>query len=131
MATAPTPGVGARTEANASKLVLTITVHRPIMHAGRQIPDSHEIAPALIPIRERTICRKATGLPPAAYYGSEDAMDIDSMAVLWWLARRANGEATLTWQQAEAEWPLDLTPDELAVEVDDGTGDEGDDSPEG
>lgn len=135
MAKAPKPGVGRQLgEQREAQKVLTITIRREVVTAkGRVVPETHTLAPALLPSRERMICRKATGLPWSAFW-EENAIDEDSLRVLWWLARRMNGEVTLTWERADAEFPRDLTADEVDVDLDDGDdGDSGggDDSPEG
>lgn len=134
MAKAPKPGAGRKhEEQREAQKVLTITIRREVVTAkGRVVPETHTLAPGLLPSRERMICRKATGLPWAAFW-EENAIDEDSLRVLWWLARRMNGEVTLTWEQADAEFPRDITADEIDVDVDDGDSDDdgGDDSPEG
>jgi hypothetical protein len=115
MAQAPRPGVSTREDQlEADQTVMTIRINRPIFHGDRQVAESHTIAPGNVPMRERIICRKATGLPLAAFW-AEDLIDIDSLMVLWWLARRLNGEATLTFDQAAEQWPGDLSADELDV----------------
>lgn len=126
MAKAPRPGVGARKEAErTAQKVMTITIHREVVTAkGRVVPESHTLAPGNIPMREQIICRKATGLPFSAFW-SENAIGLDSVVVLWWMARRLNGEATLTFERAAEEFPLDLEPHEVDVSVDDGA-EEGD-----
>lgn len=120
MAQAPRPGVGKRADAAAqAQKVMTITVKRPIHHEGRQVDETHTVAPGNLPMRERIICRKATGLPLSAFW-AEDRIDVDSLVVLWWLARRMNGEATLTFDAAADEWPTDLdVENELEITVDD------------
>lgn len=124
MAQAPRPGVSARKEAEKSaQKVMTITLHREVVTAkGRVVPETHTLAPGNLPLRERTIVRKATGLPFSAYW-SENAVDLDSILVLWWLARRAAGEVTLTLAVAEEEFPEDLGPDDFEIELDDGESD--------
>lgn len=128
MAQAPRPGVSARAdELEAAQQVITITIKRPITTAdGRLVDESHTLAINNIPIRERVICRKATGLPMAAYWSGEDRIDLDSVVVLWWIARRMNGEATLTWDQACEQFPLDLGIDEIDMDMS-GPDDEADD----
>lgn len=129
MATAPTPGVSTRTNATeAAQALITLTIDRPLTTGkGRPIANTHTIAINNIPMKERFICRKATGFPISAFW-SEDHIDIDSLVVLWWMARRLNGEASLTIAQAEEEWPFDLDfESELHVEFDDGDSDTGDD----
>lgn len=133
MAKAPKPGVGReQEETEDAQKVLTITIKRDIFTAkGRLVPQSHTIAPALIPMRERLICRKATGLPFGSFW-SEDRIDVDSLMVMWWMARRAHGEVTLTFDKAAEEWPLDLDiSEDLDIEIDGVDDDEGDaDDPE-
>lgn len=85
------------------------------------------LAPGNVSLAEKMVVRKATGLPFEAFLGDEDKIGADSVAVLWWLARRAGGEPMLTWKQVESEWPANLTEDQIDVEVDDP---EGADDPE-
>ena len=131
MAKAPRPGVSKREgELTEAQQIMNLKVLRPIAtSSGRIIPESHSIGINNIPMRERIICRKATGLPLAAFW-SEDRIDIDSIMVLWWMARRLNGEAALTFEQAAEDWPLDLSEDELDIDLgdpDDPTDQDGDD----
>ena len=84
---------------------------------------------ANLPMRERIICRKATGLPLTAFWASEEQIDLDSIVVLWWMARRMNGEATLTFDQAIADWPDDLDI-ETELEIYEGEPDDEADDPE-
>lgn len=135
MAKAPTPGVSRREEEldQAQQLVI-VTIKRDVFTGKekRLIPQSHTIGIGNVPMRERLICRKTTGLPLTAFW-AEDRIDIDSVMVLWWMARRLNGEATLTFDQAAADWPdgLDLE-NELDIVMDDGEDDGSeDDDPEG
>lgn len=129
MAKAPRPGVSKREdELEAAQQVMTLTIKRPIVNdKGRTIPETHRIAINNIPMRERIICRKATGLPLAAFW-SEDRIDLDSIMVLWWMARRLEGEAALTFDQAAGQWPMDLEEGDLDIEL--GEPDDEDDSPE-
>lgn len=63
-----------------------------------------------VPVSERVTVRKETGLPYSAFIESaavaDDVLmiDEDSFNVIWWLARRANGEPRLTWVTAMSEW---------------------------
>lgn len=123
MAKAPKPGVTARAEDQAENAkILTIEIKRELDTGGkkpRPIPQTNTLAVNLIPMRERIICRKATGLPFSAFW-SEDRIDVDSIVVLWWMARRANGEVTLTFDQAAEQWPTDLDFEtEVELELDD------------
>lgn len=122
MAKAPRPGYSRRQDAqdNASTL-LRITIRG----------ESHTLAVNNLPMRERTICRKATGLPLEGWFTSgsgEMAVGEDTIAVLWWLARRMEGEFDLTWPTVTEEWPTGLTADDFDVE--EITPDDEPDSPE-
>jgi len=109
MASAPTPGVGARADAAAAaKQMMTITIQ------GRSLP----FAFGNIPIKERAIVRKETGLAFEAYWAGETSIGMDSIQVLWWLARRASGEWQLTLTNVVDEWPDDLTEDDIEIMVD-------------
>ena len=124
MAKAPKPkqgGYEASAEADRqSQQILTITIKREIVtEQGRVIPETHTLAANLLPVQERIACRKATGLPLEAFTEGEAAMGMDSIVVLWWLARRMNGEALLPFAQAAKQWPNDLSVDEIEVEVGD------------
>lgn len=133
MATAPRPGVTTREQQLAeAQTLITIKILRPLTTAkGRLIPDTHRIGIMNIPLRERLICRKATGLPISAFWAGEDAVDLDSLVVLWWMARRLAGEVTLTVDQAADEWPDDLdVSTELEVTVDGPDSDDEVDDPE-
>lgn len=86
-----------------------------------------------IALKEKFALRAATGLPIEAFIpsGTEVGFGSDSLFVLWWLARRQNGEANLPFAQAEAEWPDTLTADDLDLTLVDLDGEEEDvDSPE-
>lgn len=124
MAKAPKPGVSERADATkAAQVVLRITVDG----------ETREIAPALVPIREKLIVRKATKLPFEAYYrDGQDSFGEDSLLVLWWLAGRQSNPM-LTWDQAMDAWPSPLTEEILDVEEisPDPDPDPDEDSPEG
>lgn len=108
MATAPRPGVGTRTKAaDEAKVVLTITVRDETFH----------LAIGSIPIREKMAVRAQTGLPVEAFIGGGDKLGEDSIVVLWWLARRASGEKTLSFDAAADEWPSDLGEGDLSFSV--------------
>lgn len=89
---------------------------------------AYKLAIDNIPIQEKLIVRKALGLPLEAFQ-TEGQIGEDSLVVFWWLARRSDGETTLTWTRALDEWPTGLTPEDLTVEIDDGIP-EGETSPE-
>ena len=109
MVSAPTPGVGKRKEAaSAAATVMTITIRG----------HSWQIAPGNLPFAERGAVRKATGgLPIESYWDGNLSVGIDSIQVLWWLARRASGEPGLGLDAALDDWPSDLTEDDIGVEI--------------
>lgn len=86
--------------------------------------------PEAITLKEKMAVRYATGMPFEAFWSGESRIGEDSISVLWWLARRHNGEPHLSFEQHAAEWPTELTADDFDVEMvtDD---DEPTDDPEG
>lgn len=120
--TAVRPSDESRAEAidEASEQILTITIRREITVGtgakARVLPEAHTLAVNLLTMPDKLAVRKATGMPFEAFWGSETVGE-DSLVVLWWLARRKNGEALLSFQQAAAEWPLDLGADDIDIHV--------------
>lgn len=116
MAQAPAPGVSERREATkTSQTVVTITIRG----------ESHTIAPLNLPLQEALVFRKATGgLAVESFWSGETSIGLDSVKTLWWLARRAGGEWQLTLERAWDEWPDDLAPDEIDVQVTEPGGDD-------
>lgn len=83
---------------------------------------------------ERFVLRQATGLPLEAFMPKESAREFgeDSLFILWWLARRQNGEPSLAFKQASKEWPTDLAEGDVDLTVVDLSDEpEAEDSPEG
>ena len=117
MATAPTPGAARRSKEQSR--VLRMTIH------GKTL----EFQPSAITLAERFNIRNATTLPFEAFFGGEEGrlFGSDSIAVLWWLARRHNGEPALSWQEFASGWTDDPDFDVEAIEDDDPE----DDRPEG
>lgn len=67
-------------------------------------------------IAEKMAVRLATGLPFEAFFAhGQQSFGEDSLVVLWWLARRQNGEPRLSFDEVATSWPtlddgdLDLT----------------------
>ncbi len=100
MTLAPVPGIGAREDrADAAATVLTITIRG----------ESHHLAPNNLTFDEKQVVRKATGgVAFESYWAGAASIGIDSVQVLWWLARRAGGERTLTLTQVLDQWPENL-----------------------
>ena len=116
MATAPTPGAARRAEADAKVIRIT--------NGGKTL----EVQPSGLALSERFVIRHATGLPFEAFFrGGEESIGEDSIAVLWWVARRANGEPNLGFPQFIKDWVFD--PEGFDIEVDED--DPEDDRPEG
>ena len=54
--------------------------------------------------RDSLDVRKATGLALAQLF-EQGTFDMDTTAVLWWMARRRNGEEKLTFEEVLTEFP--------------------------
>lgn len=107
MATAPTPGA-ARRDVEHSR-VLRMTVN------GKTL----EFQPSTITLKERFVIRTSTELPFEAFFGEGGRLfGEDSIAVLWWLARRRNGEPGLALLDLMSEWESDPDFDVEAIEDD-------------
>lgn len=105
MAKAPIPGEGKRREeVKAAKVV----------HKLRIRDETRTLALANVPLKEKLLVRKATGLPFEAFFG-EHVFGVDSLQVLWWLAGRASGDAFLTLEKVADAWPEDLTEDDIEL----------------
>lgn len=122
MATAPRPG--SRAQAEAARQFIRLRVKEREMDLMMSLT-----------IQERFVVRAATaGLPFEAFLPQQSGREFgeDSLFVLWWVARRQNGEPNLSFKQAEQEWPSDLTESDLDVTlVDLDAEPEAEDSPEG
>lgn len=123
MAKAPTPGVGKRKEAvSRASHVLTVTVggESKALHVNN------------LPFRELAAVRKASGgLPLSEFWGGPDTViDSDSLKVLWWLARRANGEPGLPMSVVDEDWGEVIETGAYDVSYDDGAPDPQDIDPE-
>lgn len=111
MAHAPTPG----------------SYNAPLAaHYRVRVRDEVLEVPMQMTIGEKFAVRTATGRPFEAYFG-DGMFGEDSLCVLWWLARRANGEPNLSWADHLRQWkPVDKPDDVDLVLIDD---DEEGDSP--
>jgi len=116
MAKAPRPGK--TREAEAANRRFRITVRGVTL----------ELAASLT-LNEKMAVRLATGIPFDQFFVSESRIGEDTVAVLWWLARRANGEPGLAWSTFAAEWST-VAPEDLDVDLVDDDGEPSDD-PEG
>lgn len=73
--------------------------------------------PTAIPFKEKFAVRAATGLPLGQFWGGQFKIDEDSFMILWWLARRHNGERTLSLEALMSTWPEDLSEDDVGFDV--------------
>jgi pyruvate formate-lyase activating enzyme-like uncharacterized protein len=94
-AKAPKPGQRAHDEAAAaSVLTMNVEVKGQTLH----------FCPNALPFRVQVAVRKASGgLPWTAFWNGESAVGEDSLMVMWFVARLANGER-VTMEQVEREW---------------------------
>lgn len=115
-AKAPRPGVGRRNEeADAAGKILELKIRG----------NTYNLALGALSGRDRIAFRQALGMPYEEFMSmfvtvNEDGtfgMDerqfgMDIVMVMCWLARRRNGEPTLSFDQADREFPWDLTIEE-------------------
>lgn len=112
---APTPGVGHRAEAaTAAKRIAVITLG--------WTGETYRIAVNNVPLEHRMAVRKQTGMAFNQYVGGPDSIDVDSIAVLVWVARRMQGEASLSWAQFARTWPPEPEPGSIDVWIEDTQG---------
>lgn len=115
MAHAPTPGVSRRAEeVNTAKRILVIKLG--------WTGETYRLAVNNVPLDHRMAVRKATGMSLTAFIGGEDSIDVDSIAVLAWVARRMNGNASLSWRQFQRDWPEEIGEGDIDVWAEDPTG---------
>lgn len=118
MAHAPRPGQARAQDAANRRYRITVKGH------------TLELA-ATLTLDEKMVVRLATGIPFDQFLLNETRIGEDTVAVLWWLARRANGEPRLAWSTFTAEWET-IEAGDLDVDiVDDDPVDPEASSPEG
>lgn len=106
MARAPRPG--SRAEAEAARQFIRIRVKDRTLD---MMPD--------LTMKERFVVRLATEMPLEAFLPAESQREFgeDTLFVLWWVARRQNGEPNLPFKQAEAEWPKGLSLEDIEIDL--------------
>lgn len=118
MATAPTPGSG-----KSKRLGLRITIDG----------DTRDLYLADLGPADDLRARKECGLPVTQFV-SEERFGLDSLAVLWWTARRKTGEPKLKFSEVVKRFPNQVEMAEMMDEdrftieeigADDEEGDEG------
>lgn len=88
---APMPGVSTREEAaEHDRQILCLRIG----------DDTWRLAWRNLPLSERMLVRKWTGLPYQTFLATGETIDADSLALLWCLARRAEGETSLQFNDA-------------------------------
>lgn len=92
MALAPVPGVGKRQAAERSGMRITLGGQTYTLHIADLGPQDDLVA------------RKETGLPVTPFF-AEDRFGMDSLLIVYWMARRKSGEANLRFQQVLDEFP--------------------------
>lgn len=104
---APRPGAGRRIEeADAGSKILELTIK----------DETYRLGIGTITMADRTLVRKSLGLPLESFLDGE-SFGLDSLFVIWWLARRHSGEFNLSYQEAAAQFPTDLTPEDVGLDV--------------
>lgn len=87
--------------------------------------------PATLTLNEKMTVRLATGIPFDQFLINETRIGEDTVAVLWWLARRANGEPQLAWATFAGQWEeIDVADVNVEI-IDDDVNDPGANDPEG
>lgn len=125
MAQAPTPGVGRREDsASSNRRFVKITLQG----------ETKVLAMHLVPLSEKMAVLRETHMSFDKLVGDDNKTGEISVAVMWWLARRAEGDRSLSWSQVMESWPVGLTNDDIAVDMGDSLDDladeVGDDHPE-
>lgn len=89
MASVTTPLAGPGDEDRPAKAMFRMTLHDRTVTL-----DPDRLGPG-----DAADVRRATGLPLRAFFtDAEDGFDLDTLAVLWWLGRRKNGEPKLKYR---------------------------------
>lgn len=108
MAKAPKPASAGTTKHNeavsAAKQVMVMTLRG----------ETRRLAIGSIPLKEKLLVQQATGEPLESWMNKPSEI---TMAILWWLSGRAAGNAFLTFDKVCAEWPTDLSEDDLSIDV--------------
>lgn len=106
MSLAPVPGVGKKAAAERTGMRITLGGRTLTLHTADLGPQDDLVA------------RKETGLPVTPFF-AEDRFGMDSLLIVWWMARRKNGgEPNLRFQQVLDEYPSyeAITASEFSIE---------------
>lgn len=92
MGLAPVPGVGKRQAVERSGIRISVGGGTWVLHTSDLGPQ------------DDLVSRKETGLPVTPFFG-EDRFGMDSLLIMFWMARRKAGESNLRFQQVMDEYP--------------------------
>jgi hypothetical protein len=111
MAKAPDPNKLARKKQKAASdgVVFRITIDG----------ETHSLDMSRLGPGDDVLIARDTGLSLAWLTDPEAEFGIGRLAVLWWLARRKNGEPKLSWTKAQGDFPAmaDLDEESVLLEV--------------
>lgn len=100
MASAPTPGVGRRMEISAeTEKALDVKFRITCAAEGKTL----ELSLGDLGPRDDLISKRETGYPVTAFFGFEQVTTL-SVLIMWWMARRHNGEPNLSWSKVEGAY---------------------------
>lgn len=106
-AKAPRPGVGRRIdEANAASKVLELTIKG----------ETYRLGVGTVSMDDRALVRRALKVPLEQFLDGE-SFGLDSLFVIWWLARRHSGEFNLSYAEAKAQFPEGLTAADVGLDL--------------
>lgn len=96
MAKAPTPGKARRQAAReeAERVAIRITLNG----------ESHTLHIRDLGPQDDLVARKQVGLPVTPFF-AEDRFGMDSLLIIYWMARRKSGESNLQFQTVLNEFP--------------------------
>lgn len=92
MATAPKPGTTKKNETKRAGVRITISGNTWVLHMADLGPNDDLVA------------RKETGLPVTPFF-EEDRFGMDSLLIMYWMARRKSGENNLRYATVVEEFP--------------------------
>lgn len=97
MAKAPSPAKLAAQRTRAEQPYITIT--------DPESGQSAELRFDQLGPGDERLAREACGVPVSRVFTDGYVQGADTVLMLWWIARRKNGEPSLTYEQVEAECP--------------------------
>lgn len=123
MATAPTPGGSKKRKKQRTGLRITLDGDTRVLYMADLGPNDDMLS------------RKETTMPVSSFVG-EDNFALDSVAILWWMACRKNGQPRLKFREVLKSFPSYAQLAEMSEagtfsidSIEDGDDDEGEDHP--